>query len=41
MFLVDRSGLIRFAHIELTRLLYKKADAVLELIERAIAGQTN
>lgn len=37
--MVDRHGVIKLRHIELTRLLYKKADAVLELIERAMAGK--
>jgi peroxiredoxin Q/BCP len=38
VFLIDKAGIVRFRHLEPTRLLYKKADAVLELIERATAA---
>lgn len=40
IFLIDKDGRVKFRHVEPTRLLYKKADAVLELLERALEGKT-
>lgn len=39
IFMIDREGKIKFRHVEPTRLLYKKADAVIELLERALSGK--
>jgi len=39
IFMIDKNGTIKFRHIEVTRLLYKKADAVLELLERTFEGK--
>lgn len=38
LFMIDKQGRIKFKHVEPTRLFYKKADAVIELLEQALGG---
>lgn len=37
--MVGKDGKITYKHVEATRLLYKKADAVLDVLERAAQGK--
>lgn len=38
LFMIDKQGRVKFKHVEATRLFYKKADAVIELLEKALGG---
>ncbi|MEK8024113.1 MAG: peroxiredoxin family protein [Candidatus Hydrogenedentota bacterium] len=37
LIMIDRNGIIKMRHVEMTRLLYRKADAVLALLEKALS----